>query len=124
MSNIYPTNILLNKTGIASNGNCARYGQEDNIEHFFAECPAVKPLWTEVENLIALWLGRRLILTTSMILLRVEQGKLSSKEYKTINLAILTCELSISKFRYGKQTFFKGLFFSEIHYGKLNFLNY
>ena len=99
MSNINPTNILLNKMGRAPNRNCTRCGQEDSIEHFFAECPAVRPLWTEVANLIAIWLGRRLTLTTSMILLGVEQGKLSSKESKTINLAILIGKLCISKFK-------------------------
>ena len=66
------TGIGLNKMGIAPKRNCTRCGQEDYIEHFFAECPAVRPLWTEVENLIAIWHGRRLTLTTSMILLGVE----------------------------------------------------
>ena len=108
--------------GIAPNRNCTRCGQEDYIEHFFAECPAVSPLWTEVENLIAIWLGRRLTLTTSMIPLEVEQGKLSSKESKTMNLAILIGKLCISKFKYRKQTFLKGLFYSE-SLGKLNLLN-
>ena len=123
MSNIYPTDMLLYKMGIAPNRDCSQCGQEDYIEHFFAECPAVRPLWTEVENLIAIWLGRRLTLTTSMILLEVEQGKLSSKESKTINLAILIGKLCISKFKYGKQTFLKGLFYSESHLRKLNRLN-
>ena len=123
MSNIYPTNILFDKMCRAPNRNCTRCGQEDYTEHFIAECPAVRPLWTEVENLIAIWLGRRLTLTTSMILLGVEQGKLSSKESKTINLAILIGKLCISKFNYGKQTFLKGLFYSESHLRKLNLLN-
>ena len=122
-SNIYPTNILLNKMGRAPNRNCTRCGQEDYIEHFFAECPAVKPLWTEVANLIAIWLGRRLTLTTSMTLLGIEQGKISSKESKTINLAILIRKLYISKFKYGKQTFLKGLFHSESHLRKSNILS-
>ena len=123
MSSICSTNILLNKMGMAPNRNCTRSGQEDYIEHFFAECPAVRPLWIEVENLIAIWPGRRLTLTTSMILLGLEQGKLSSKESKAINLATLIGKLRISKFKYGKQTFLKGLFYSESHLRKLNLLN-
>ena len=122
-SNIYPINILLNKMGRAPNRNCTRCGQEDYIEHFFAECPAVKPLWTEVANRIAIWLARRLRLTTSMIRLGIERGKISSKESKTINLAILIGKLYISKFKYGKQTFLKGLFYSESHLRKLNILS-
>ena len=105
----------LNKVGIARapNRNCIRCGQEDSIEHFFAECPAVRPLWTEVANLIAIWLGKRLTITASMILLGVEQGKLSSKESKNIDLTILIGKLCISKFKYRKQTFLKGLFYLE-----------
>ena len=97
MNNIYPTNILLNKMGRAPNRNCTRCGQEGYIEHFFAACPAVRPLRTEVENLIAIWLGRRLTLTTSMILLVVEQLELSSKESKTIIFALLIGKLCIFK---------------------------
>ena len=98
MSNIYPTNILLNKMGIAPNRNCTRCGQEGYIEHFFAACPAVRPLWIEVENLIAPWLGRRLTLTTSMILLGAEQGKLSSNKSKSKHFAILIGKLCMFKF--------------------------
>ena len=98
MNNIYPTNILLNKMGIAPNRNCTRCGQEDYIEHFFAACPAVRPLRTEVENLIAIWLGRRLTLTISMIVLGAEQGKLSSNKSKSKHVAILIGKLCMFKF--------------------------
>ena len=57
--NIYPTNILLNKIGIAPNRIYTQSDLEDYIEHFFAKCPAERPLWIEVENLIAIWLGKR-----------------------------------------------------------------
>ena len=97
MSNIYPTNILLNKMGIAPNRNCTRCGHGGYIEHFFVECPAVRPLWTEEENLIAIWLGRRLTLNfydpfgsraRKIILKRIQNYKFSNSYRKTMHFQI------------------------------------
>ena len=101
--------------GIASNRNCTRCGQVDYIEQFFAECPAVRPLWTEAENLMAIWLGRRHFYdlygsrTRKIVPKRIQNYR---------NLAILIGKLRISKFKYKKQTFLKGLFYSETHLRK------
>ena len=52
LHNIYPTNILLNKTGIANSDKCSACHScdKDYIEHFFFACAIVKPTWKLVER--------------------------------------------------------------------------
>ena len=51
LHNIYPTNILLHKIGIASNNKCTYCNdQVDFIEHFFVNCKQISNIWTMVKN--------------------------------------------------------------------------
>ena len=46
--NVCPTNILLEKTGIAPKSICQICKVQNITEHFFAECTAVKLMWKEI----------------------------------------------------------------------------
>jgi len=52
LRSIYPTNILLNKMGIANSDKCSACHSCDKgyTEHFFFACAIVKPTWILVER--------------------------------------------------------------------------
>ena len=114
ISNIYPTNILLNKMGIAATRNCTLCGTLDYIEHFFGECTLVKPLWTEIENLIASYIGKRIKLTIPIIMLGINHTSILTRhERDLINHTLLVGKLCISKYKYGKNFHLITLFYKE-----------
>ena len=113
LHNIYPTNILLEKMGIASNSLCQLGKVQDFTEHFCAECTAVKPMWKEIEKCLAIYTGRSLKLSPSSILLGIDNSIASVNEQKIINHAILIGKMCISKFKYEKSTDLISLFHNE-----------
>ena len=113
LHNIYPTNILLEKMGIAPNSLCQICKVQDFTEHFFAECTAVKLMWKEIEKYLAIYMGRSIKLSSSSILLGIDNSIASGNEQKIINHAILIGKMCISKFKYGKPTHLISLFQTE-----------
>ena len=114
MNNIYPTNILLYKMSIKNSENCEWCNELDYIEHFFIECRLVKPLWEEVEAQINAFIGKRIKLTTSRILLGVTTNDNIDKRYiASINHAILIGKMVISKLKYGNAHHIKDTFEKE-----------
>ena len=114
LHNIYPTNILLEKMGIAPNSLCQICKVQDFTEHFFAECTAVKPMWKEIEKYLAIYMGRSIKLSPSSILLGIGNSIASGNEQKIINHAILIGKMcKIFKFKYGKPTHLMSLFQTE-----------
>ena len=113
LHNICPTNILLEKIGIAHNSLCQVCKVQDFTKHFFAECTAVKPMWKEVGKYLAIYKGRSIKLSLSSILLGIDNFIASGNEQKIINHAILMGKMCISKFRYGKPTHLISLFQTE-----------
>ena len=56
LHNIYPTNILLHKMGIANSETCnaCHSGEMDYKEHFFFTCEKINPIWQLVKKEILL----------------------------------------------------------------------
>ena len=94
--NIYPTNILLHKMGIKTSSDCTHCKERDYLEHFFAECALVRPLWREIEKTINVYLKRRIILSTSHIMIGINESTLTKKELQVINHAIIIGKMCIS----------------------------
>ena len=102
MHNIYPTNILLFKMSIKNTQNCEWCDEFDYIEHFFATCRLVKPLWKEVESQINVFIGKKIKLLNRNVLLGVTTNDEIAKKYiANINHAILFGKMVISKVKYG-----------------------
>ena len=114
MNNIYPTNILLFKMSIRNTQNCEWCNEFDYIEHFFATCKLVKPLWEELESQINVFIGKKIKLTMRLILLGVTANdKIDKKYIANINHAILIGKMVISKFKYGNAHNLKDTFEKE-----------
>jgi len=100
--NIYPTNILLFKMGIANSNKCTYCQQEiDFIEHFFFECKEIRKLWTHIESLFQTKLGKRIIIKKEDALLGKKRDILNTDMFSYLNHLILIGKMCISKFRYG-----------------------
>ena len=114
MNNIYPTNILLFKMSIKNSQNCEWCDEFDYIEHFFATCRLVKPLWKEIESQINVFIGKKIKLSIKNILLGVSTNdEISTKYIANINHAILIGKMVISKFKYGNAHNIKDTFEKE-----------
>ena len=57
-------------------------------------------MWKEVENYLAIYMGRSIKLSPSSILLGIDNSIASGNEQKIINHAYLTGKMCISKFKY------------------------
>ena len=59
LHNIYPTNVLLNKMGIANSNKCnaCTAGETDYTEHFFFKCATIHSIWKMVEREISVRTG-------------------------------------------------------------------
>lgn len=122
--NIYPTNILLKKMGIANNELCSLCKVEiDFIEHFFFKCPKIKHLWTHVENTMNTKWGTNVVLNVNAVLLGVEDKNmldLNNLQQKYINQLILVGKMCISKYRYGTPINIVMMFDSEVRLRNLS----
>jgi hypothetical protein len=99
LHNIYPTNILLEKTGVCYSKLCDYCpGKVDLIEHFFFECTSVRQFWTYIENLIFTMAGKRLYLTVSDALFGHNVTNISASNL-WINRIILLGKMCISKIK-------------------------
>ena len=103
LHNIYPTNTLLKKIGLAAEDKCPYCTDElDYIEHFFFYCRKVNRLWNYVETLILVRYGTRILLKATDVLtgVRNEDGN-TRNLYRFLNHLILIGKMTVSKFRYG-----------------------
>ena len=104
LHNIYPTAILLQKMHIRPNANCDTCDTLDTLEHFFFDCLQTKPLWHEVELIIAASIGKRFKLDAKLVIFGVNSSSLlSTRSLNFINHLILVGKMSISKLQYGNK---------------------
>ena len=105
LNNIYPTNILLHKMGLAQTNKCSSCPDLiDFVEHFFFHCPVIKPVWNSVENRFFITVSKNIVISPQDALLGiVEKDGFSSSMIKMINHLILIAKMCIGKYRYGKQ---------------------
>lgn len=101
-----PTNILLNKMGIASSNKCSacNANEPDYIEHFFFSCEKVKPIWKSVEDEIYSRTQKQITITEATALLGYHENGLSPRDKNISNHLIRLAKMCISKFRYGDPT--------------------
>lgn len=101
LHNIYPTNILLKKMGIANSEMCPNCNNEtDYIEHFFFNCVCIQSLWKHVENHIYAQTGCRVLLDKKCILLGIVDN-ITNRYSHYISHLILVGKMCISKYRFG-----------------------
>ena len=101
LHNIYPTNILLHKMGIAPSEKCnaCNADKKDYIEHFFFTCSKISGLWEHVKRIILMRTGQTLNITTDIALL----GFIGESKHRgTINYLLTLAKMCISKYRYGE----------------------
>lgn len=122
LNNIYPTNILLAKMGIAQNDNCNFCEEKDFIEHFFFYCKSLRAFWAMIEGIFSTAFGKMSHLTPKQVLLGVKDKKLSKDEENTINHILLIAKMCISKFKYGKPTHLISLFRMECQIRNLQYM--
>ena len=105
LHNIYPTNILLLKMGLANNDRCALCNTEiDYIEHFFFSCKIIEYMWKYVTGLIRQIASINITLNEKNVLFGIvtkEIPELDKQKLKTINHILLIAKMCISKYRYG-----------------------
>ena len=118
LHNIYPTQILLTKMGISESNLCKVCKEIEFIEHFFATCSTVSPLWKEIENQIAAHVGTRIHLEEQTIVLGYHPST-TCQYTKKVNHALLIGKLAISKVKYGTQRNLIETFNSEASLRKL-----
>ena len=102
LHNIYPTNLLLAKIGIATNNKCTYcLDQIDYIEHFFFHCPKIKQVWTSVSDKFYMKFDKTIILSESEAILGVSKKVGLNKDMlRFLNNLILIAKMSIGIFRY------------------------
>ena len=101
--NIYPTNILLHKMGIANSNKCLWCPEVDYIEHAFFACPMIRQFWTSVKQTILAEYDTNITLDVETALFGVPKDKIPNPiSRKEVNHLLLIARLSISKFKYGK----------------------
>ena len=117
LHNIYPTNILLNKMGIANSNKCSACstGETDYIEHFFFRCYKIHAIWKIVEGEINARIGSRVTISETTALLGYHDNRAhSSKERAIINWLITLAKLCVSKHRYGDRMAIELIFEKEL----------
>ena len=105
LHNIYPTNILLYKMGIANTNKCnvCAVDETDYIEHFYFACTKIKPVWRMVEQEISKRKCTRLEISETIALLGFLDNTHTTQEQKLINQLILMAKMCISKCRYANE---------------------
>ena len=87
--NIYPTNILLNRIGIAESKYCNYCKNEiDYIEQFFWYCDSINTIWKRVEQYVDLKFNTTIKLKLTDALLGYSGLENNSKVQLAINHVI------------------------------------
>ena len=101
--NIYPTNILLNKMGLATTTKCIWCTEIDYNEHAFYQCTKPENFWRNVKQYILINYDWRLEINEKIALFGVSKAEIEDAEIrKKVNHIILIAKLAISKYKYGK----------------------
>ena len=115
LHNIYPTNILLSKMGIANNMYCDYCTDEiDYIEHFFYHCKKVSCIWKYVEDEIYVKFGKTLKITVHDALIGLQNNRFSDSFVCHVNHLILIAKMCIGIYRYGTAFEIKNRFELEL----------
>ena len=116
LHNIYPTNILLCKMGIAQTNKCnaCAADETDYIEHFFFTCTKIKPLWKMVEQEITKRTDVHVKISKTVALLGYHEDTYTTQERKSINHLILIAKMCISKHRHTNSSNIEILFNKEL----------
>ena len=103
LHNIYPTNILLLKIGIANDNKCNYCRNEiDFIEHFFVHCKQISAIWTKVKDVFYSTYHKQIDINEINILFGVLNNVfLSADEQCFLNHLMLIAKMCISKYKYG-----------------------
>ena len=116
LSNIYPTNILLEKMGIARSNMCEKCNEKDYLEHFFFNCKIIRNIWSEINNMITEEIGKIINISLTDAMFGFCKG--NDKENKYVNRLIVIAKLCISKYKYGKHPNLIFLFEKELNIRK------
>ena len=116
LHNIYPTNILLHKIGLANNNKCTFCNDTiDFIEHFFVHCKQISNIWTNVKDVFYHKYQKQVILNEITILFGIVGSVfLSVEEINCINHLILIAKMCISKYKYGTPIMLNIMFEKEL----------
>ena len=101
---VYPTNSTLYKMKISDTYKCTNCdGQlNDDLIHFFVDCPSIKPLWSVIAGDILFLTHKTITLTAEIVILGMnDPKKYTKKEINTINWLIAIGKMVISKFKKG-----------------------
>ena len=103
LCNIYPTNILLTKLGIAPNNKCSFCTDTvDYIEHFFVECHKICKVWKLVADRFYVKFGVNVRISNEEALLGIiRKDGFSKAMLKYINHLILVAKMCVGKYKYG-----------------------
>ena len=105
LHNIYPTNILLLKMGLANDNKCPLCRTEiDYIEHFFFTCSVIKYMWNYITALFRQMFNVNITFNEKNVLFGIRGTDvpwLKKQHLKIINHVILIAKMCISKYRYG-----------------------
>ena len=98
---VYPTGVLLNKMKIKNNNLCESCGDIDTLLHFFVTCSIAKVVWEEAEKIISFKCGRRVELSDQNKIIGIfsRDHLFGSEHIRIINMIILVCKKTISKFK-------------------------
>jgi len=102
--------------GIAASDKCSYCPDEtDFVEHFFFDCPKIKPVWRRVQDYFYRKFNRNILLSkTDALLGVVKHENLSSTMVKYLNLLILIAKMSIGKYHYGTPTQIQTIFEHDV----------
>ena len=88
--NIYPTNILLNKMGLATTKQCLWCTEIDYIEHAFYQCTKLENFWRNIKQYILINYDWRLEINEKIALFGVSKAEIEDAEIrKKVNHIIL-----------------------------------
>ena len=115
LHNIYPTNILLSKMGVARNSHCTYCTNEiDYIEHFFFSCERIAPIWRKVEQTCSDYCKQKITIRPEQAILGYHDKDMLVANLQMINHVILVAKMCIGKFKYGKPLDIIVMFESEL----------
>ena len=95
---IYPSGTVLKRMKLRESDNCLFCPLVDTLTHFFYECSAVKPIWSEVENRIEARVGKIISINQEIAMFGIDIPM--QKDSILVNQLILLAKSAISKAKY------------------------
>ena len=121
LHNIYPTNILLAKIGVAINNKCHFCTDEiDFIEHFFYDCPKIRSVWKRVQDKFFVRFNKQIQISQMVALLGLTDRNSLKKEARIyLNHLMLIAKMCVGIHRYNSPIHIDCLFERECNLRKL-----